>query len=62
VAALSSGLLADKFGRRHVSMCCLLLLAIASLLMIFAHDYPTFAVASFFVAFGETGSPLEIVL
>jgi hypothetical protein len=55
VAALSLGLLADRFGRRHVTMASYLLLAVSSLALIFAHDFIFYLVVTFLVAIGQTG-------
>ena len=56
IAALSSGLLADKFGRRHVIMGSILLVALSSLGIYFVHDYIGYVILEIFLAFGITGN------
>jgi MFS family permease len=60
IAALSSGLLADQFGRRHVTMTCLLLLALSSLGMVFARNYEVYIVMSFLIAVGQAGNRMKL--
>ena len=53
---LSSGILSDKFGRRHVTMGGILLLALSSLGFIFVRSYELFLVLTFLAAVGESGT------
>jgi MFS family permease len=52
---LASGLLADEFGRRHVTMMALLVLAVSSLALYFVKSYALYAIFSFFSAIGQSG-------
>jgi OCT family organic cation transporter-like MFS transporter 4/5 len=55
LASLITGLLADKFGRRHVTMTCVFVMNVSSLGMIFVSSYELYAFLLFMIGGAQAG-------